>query len=118
MNRAAVTGRADTMLRSVEHPGGKVTLQYRCGDLEVLLVEVVGRASLADSSLSGRSAWHFVIEGQALLDVGQGRWELLPEESVRLEGPAEPCTISNPCRDRLRLISVVAAGNAAEREAL
>jgi mannose-6-phosphate isomerase-like protein (cupin superfamily) len=118
MNRAAVAGRVDTMLRSVEHPGGKVTLQYRDGDLEVLLVEVTSRAAISDASLCGRSAWHLVLEGQALLDVGQSRWELLPDESVRVDGPAGPCRISNLSRDRLRVLSVVAAGNAAEGETL
>jgi hypothetical protein len=111
-----MTGRLAEMLRSIEHPGGKVSVQYRCGDLEVMLVEVAGGAMVSDSSLCGRSAWHLVLDGQAVVTVGDSRWELLPEESLRLNEPAGPCTIANPSHDRLRLLSVVAAGDAPERE--
>lgn len=94
-----------------------MTVQYRHGDFEVMLVEVAGGASVSDASLCGSSAWHLVLDGQAVLTVGANRWELLPEESVRLDDPDGPCTIFNPSHDRLRLLSVVAAGDLPEREA-
>jgi len=103
------------MLKSIEYPGGKVSVHYRSGDLEVMVVEVAGDSSLDDSAFCGRSAWHLVLEGQALFQVGDARWELLPEESLTVD-ISTPYSIMNPSPDRLRLLSVVACGDAGERE--
>ena len=103
------------MLKSIEYPEGKVSVHYRNGDMEVMVVEIAGGGSLPDSTLWGRSAWHLVIEGQALVRVGGKCWELLPEESLNVEA-ATPYTILNPSHDRLKLLSVVTAGDASERE--
>jgi mannose-6-phosphate isomerase-like protein (cupin superfamily) len=103
------------MLKSIEYPGGKVTVHYRSGDMEVMVVEIGGGGSLVDSTLWGRSSWHLVLEGQALVRVGGKIWELLPEESLSVE-LAAPYSILNPSPDRLRLLSVVRAGDTCERE--
>jgi len=103
------------MLKSIEYPGGKVTVHYRSGDMEVMVVEIAGGGSLVDSTLWGRSSWHLVLEGQALVHVGAKCWELLPEETLSVEA-ARPYTIVNASHDRLRLLSVVTAGDAGERE--
>jgi len=103
------------MLRSIEYPGGKVSVHYRSGDMEVMVVEVAGGSSLVEPALWGRSAWHLVLEGQALFQVGDARWELLPEESLNVD-TSTPYSIMNPSQDRLRLLSVVACGDAGEKE--
>lgn len=102
------------MLRSIEYPGGKVSVHYRSGDLEVMVVEVAGGSSLVDSTLWGRSSWHLVLEGQALVRVGDACWELRREESLNVDTPT-PYTIMNPSPDRLRLLSVVTVGDEGER---
>jgi hypothetical protein len=75
------------MLRSIEHPGGRIAVQHRSGDLEVMLVERAGWAAITDSSLCGQSAWHLVADGHAVMTVGDKRWELLPGESLGLDQP-------------------------------
>jgi hypothetical protein len=108
-------GRIGNVLRSIQHPGGKVSVHYRCGDLEVMMVEVAGHNSLVDSTLWGRTSWHLVLDGQALFDVGTARWELTSEESLSLDTPT-PYTIVNPSPARLRVLSVVTGGDGTERD--
>src|SRR6202158_4183893 len=103
------------MLRSIEYPGGKVSVHYRSGDMEVMVVEVAGDSSLVDSALWGRYAWHLVLEGQAMFQVGDACWELLPDESLTVD-TSTPYSIMTPSHDRLRMLSVVACGDAGERE--
>jgi mannose-6-phosphate isomerase-like protein (cupin superfamily) len=103
------------MLKSIEYPGGKVSVHYRSGDMEIMVVEVAGGSSLVDPALWGRSAWHLVLEGQAHVRVGDARWELLPEESLSVD-TSTPYSILNPSHERLRLLSVVACGDVGERE--
>lgn len=107
-------GQVVTMLRSIEHPGGKVSVHYRTGDLEVALVEVDGGRTLIDSTLWGSCSWHLVLQGQALFRMGDARWELLPEESLSLEG-GMPFLIENESPERLRLLSVVRCADGAEK---
>jgi|SRR3990170_2497664 len=106
-------GRLAGVLRSIQHPGGKVSVRYRTGDLEVMLVEVAGQNSLVDPALWGGSSWHLVLDGQALFHVGTARWELLPDESLSLDADT-PFTIMNPSPARLRVLSVVTGGDTAE----
>jgi len=115
LTRPATGGGARKMLKSIEYPGGKVSVHYRSSDLEVMVVEVAGGSSLVDPALWGRSAWHLVLEGQALVQVGAARWELLPEESLSVD-TSNPYSITNPSHERLRLLSVVSSGDAGERE--
>ncbi len=111
----AVKGRVGQVLKSIEHPGGRVSLHSRHGDLEVMVVEVEGGHSLVESTLWGRSSWHLVLEGQAAFHLGDTRWELLPEESLSVNGSA-PYTIVNPSPERVRILSIVSSGDAGDRE--
>jgi mannose-6-phosphate isomerase-like protein (cupin superfamily) len=104
------------MLRCIEHVGGKVSVHYRQSGFEVMVVEVAAGASLSEPSLWGSSSWYLVLDGQAVFRVGEQERELLPGESLELEGGAA-CAIMNPSPDRLRLLSVVAGGGAVEAEA-
>ena len=108
-------GHVTTMLRSIEHPGGKVGVHYRAGDLEVVVVEVDGGQTLTDSTLWGRSSWHLVLQGQALFRAGSARWELLPEESLSLDS-GTPYSITNPTPERLRVLSLVRGAGAIETD--
>ncbi len=108
-------GRVAGMLRSIQHPGGRVTVHYRNEDLEISLVEIAGHNSLVDPSLAGRASWHLVLDGQAIFHVGASRWELLPDESLTLD-TATPYTIVNPSPARLRVLSVVSAPSGVEQE--
>ena len=115
LRRHVGPGRLGEVLRSIEHPGGRVRVHYRGGDLEVMVVEVAAERSLTDPMLQGQSSWHLVLEGQALFDVGGARWELLPDESLSLE-TATPYTITNPSPTRLRVLSVVSGARGVECE--
>ena len=108
-------GHVTAMLRSIEHPGGKVGVYYRTGDLEVAMVEVEGGRTLFDSTLWGRSSWHLVLQGQALFRAGDARWELLPGEALSLEN-GTPYSITNRCPERLRLVSVVKVADAGDKD--
>ncbi len=103
------------MLRSIQYPEGKVSVHYRVGELEVMVVEVAGGSSLVDPTLWGRPSWHLVLDGQALFHVGDSCRELLREESLNLDTPS-PYSIMNPSPNRLRLLSVVTGGDWGERE--
>lgn len=118
MSATARTGRITEVLRSIEHAAGKVSVEYRYGDLEVMVVEVAAGGMLSDPSLYGRSAWHLVLEGQATLTAGEDRWELVPGESLWLDEPVGPCTIHNPSHERLRVLSIVVGGDAPAKEAV
>jgi len=111
----AMKGHVAQVLKSIEHPGGRVSLHFRRGGLEVMVVEVEGGKSLVESTLWGRSSWHLVLEGQAAFHLGDRRWELLPEESLDLDGSA-PYTIVNPSPERVRLLSIVASGDPGDLE--
>ena len=111
----AMKGHVGQVLKSIEHPGGRVSLHFRRGGLEVMVVEVEGGKSLVESTLWGRSSWHLVLEGQAVFHLGDRRWELLPEESLSVDG-STPYTIVNPSPERVRLLSIVATGDSGERE--
>jgi len=111
----AVKGHIGQVLKSIEHPGGRVSLHLRHGNLEVMVVEVEGGRSLVESTLWGRSSWHLVLEGQATFHLGDRRWELLPEESLDLDGSA-PYTIVNPSPERVKLLSIVAGGDPGDLE--
>jgi len=102
----ARTGRLAQALMSIQHPGGRVSVRYRTGDIEVVMTEVDGGAALVEPVLWGQSSWHLVLDGQAIFEVGGSRWELLPEASLSLDS-ATPCTIVNPSPSRLRVLSVV-----------
>jgi mannose-6-phosphate isomerase-like protein (cupin superfamily) len=105
-------------LRSIRHPDALVSVHYRHGAMEVLVVEVSAKGVLAESTLWGAAAWHLVVEGEAIFERGDDRWELLPGESLQLDGDA-PYTILNPTPARLRLLSVVIVnGEKADAEAL
>jgi mannose-6-phosphate isomerase-like protein (cupin superfamily) len=103
------------MLRSVECQGSKVTVHFRSGDVEVMVVEVSGLGSLDDPIPGGRSSWHLVLEGQALFRVGEECRELLAEQSLTLDTQS-PYTILNPAPARLRLLSVVSSPCGVEPE--
>lgn len=105
----ATKGHVGQVLKSIEHPGGRVSLHFRAGDLEVVVVEVEGGKSLVEPTLWGQAAWHLVLEGQAAFHMGDRRWELLPEESLRVDGPTS-YTIVNPSPERLRILSIVSNG--------
>jgi len=103
--RTAV-GKVSHILRSVQHPGGRVNMHYRSDQLEISVVEVAGHSSLVDPGLCARASWHLVLDGHAVFHIGHTRWELLPDESLTL--PADsPYTIVNPSPSRLRILSVL-----------
>lgn len=102
----ATKGQVGQVLKSIEHPGGRVSLHLRRGDAEVMVVEVEGGRSLVEPALWGEASWHLVLEGQAAFHLGDRRWELLPEESLRLDGPTS-YTIVNPSPGRVRILSIV-----------
>lgn len=87
-----------------------MSLHFRRGGLDVMVVEVEGGSSLVEATLWGHSSWHLVLEGQAAFHLGDKCWELLPEESLRVDG-STPYTIVNPSPDRVRLLSIVATGD-------
>lgn len=99
-------GQRGFALRSVQRPDARVSVLYQHGDLEVMAVEVEARASLTEPSLWVGSSWHLVVEGQAIFQQKNRRWELLPEESLCLKAPA-PYTIVNSAPGRLRLLTLV-----------
>lgn len=107
-------GRLARVLGSIQHPGGKVSVRYRTGDLEIMLVEVAGHNAVVDPVLCGGPSWHLVLDGQALFNVGAARWELLPDEALSLEA-GTPLTILNPSPARLRVLSVVWGPGGAEQ---
>jgi mannose-6-phosphate isomerase-like protein (cupin superfamily) len=101
------------VLKSIEHPGGRVSLHLRTGDLEVMVVEVEGGRSLVDPTLWGAEVFHLVLDGQAAFHLGDRHWELLPDESLRVDGPTS-YTIVNPSPERVRILSIVSGGSAAD----
>ncbi len=113
-----VAGGAGVALRSIQHPDAKVSVLYRYGEVEVMVVEVGALGSVMDSTLWSGTSWHLVVEGEAVFQQGDRTWEILPEESLDLPA-GTPYTIMNPSRERLRLLSlVVQAGARAEKEEL
>jgi mannose-6-phosphate isomerase-like protein (cupin superfamily) len=93
-------------LTSIEHRGAKVSVHYRHGDLEVMTVDIAANGKLDAATLRGRASWHLVIEGEAIFEQAEHRWEVLPEQSMTFDGPTA-YTIQNPSRARLRLLTVV-----------
>lgn len=93
-------------LRSIHHPEARVSVLYQEGDLEVMAVEVESGASLVEPSLWVGQSWHLVIEGQAIFQQRDQRWELLPQESLLLRATA-PYTIGNPTPERLRVFTLL-----------
>lgn len=93
-------------LRSIQHPDAKVRVLYQRGELEVMAVEVGAGASLAEPSLWEGSSWHLVLEGQAVFQQRDRRWELLPEESLCFRDSI-PYTIVNPAPGRVRLLTLL-----------
>lgn len=105
-NTVGQVGRRGFSLKSVQRPDARVSLLYQRGDVEVMVVEVGAEATLAEPSLWGGPSWHLVVEGQAIFQQGDRRWELLPEESLSLRASA-PYTIVNPAPGRAKLVSLV-----------
>lgn len=99
-------------LRSIEHHDAKVSVHYRYRDVEVMLVEIGGRSALEEPTLWGDSSWHLVLEGEAVFSVDGRDWEVLPQQALRIDQAAS-YAITNPARDRLRLLSVVVSGGRA-----
>jgi mannose-6-phosphate isomerase-like protein (cupin superfamily) len=95
-----------TALRSIEHRGARVSVHYRRDDLEVMTIEIGPNGVLDDAALRGRSAWHLVVEGEAVFRQDGHRREVLREQSIAVSGPS-PYTITNPSHERLRIVSVV-----------
>ena len=104
-NEGIVTGQT-VALRSIEHHGAKVSVQYRRDDLEVMTVEIDAHGALDEPMLRGRGSWHLVVEGEALFQQDGKGWELLPGQSMTLDGSSS-LRIVNPSPERLRIISVV-----------
>lgn len=95
-------------LRSIQHQDARLSVLHRHKDIEVMMVEIGARGSLQDPTLWGGPSWHLVVEGEAVFQQGGVGWELLPGQSLHLRETA-PFTIANPSRERLRLLSLVAA---------
>lgn len=93
-------------LRSIQHPDARVSVLYQQGDLEVMAVEVEAGASLSEPSLWVGPSWHLVVEGQAIFQQKDRRWELLPEESLFLKDTL-PYTIKNPTPGRVKLLTLL-----------
>ncbi len=93
-------GERGLALRSLQYADARISVLYRHGNLEVLSVEVGAGASLAEPSLWGGLSWHLVVEGQAIFQQGDRRWELLPEEALCLRD-STPYTIVNPTPGRV-----------------
>ncbi len=108
-------GHLTGVLRSVQHPGGRISVHYRDADTEILVIEVAGHNSLVESSLWGRRSWHLVLDGQAIFRAGAARWELLPEEALSLDAGTQ-YSIINPAPGRLRMVSVITGAGEPERE--
>lgn len=102
-------------IRSIESGAGKISLLLRCGDLDVLLVEVGVHGVLSDTSLCGGASWHLPVEGRARLEQGNQAWDVLPSRCLALAGPS-PYRVVNPGEEPLRLLSVVVGAAAAERQ--
>ncbi|MFQ5803269.1 MAG: hypothetical protein ACE5JQ_10275 [Candidatus Methylomirabilales bacterium] len=100
-----LAGQRGFTLRSIQYPDARVSLLYQHGNLEVIAVEVGAGATLAEPSLWGGSSWHLVVEGQAIFQQGDRRWELLPEEALCLTDSA-PYTIVNPAPERVKLLTL------------
>jgi hypothetical protein len=109
VNAGGAVSERSLALRSIEHHDAKVSVQYRHRDVEVMVVEVCGRASLDEPTLWGDSSWHIVLDGEAVFSVAGRDWEVLPGQALRIDD-ASAYTIANPARDRLRLLSVVVGG--------
>jgi mannose-6-phosphate isomerase-like protein (cupin superfamily) len=95
-------------LMSIERPGARVSVHYRHGDIDVMVVEIGGQGSISESTLWGTSSWHMVVEGRGVFQQGERAWELVQDESLRLDD-GKPYTIVNPSHHRLKLLSVVAS---------
>jgi mannose-6-phosphate isomerase-like protein (cupin superfamily) len=91
-------------LRSVARHDAKLRL-YRHGDVEVTVVEIGPGSLLAEASLWESPSWHLVVEGHATFQQGDQSWDILPDESLRLEA-GRPYTILNPSAQKLKLLSV------------
>lgn len=78
---------------------------YRHGDVEVMVAEIGPGSALAEDMAWESSSWHLVIEGQATFQQGEQTWDVLPGESLRLEG-GQPYSILNQSAQRLKLVSV------------
>ncbi len=91
-------------LRSVAHHDAKLSV-YRHGDVEVTVVEIGPGGALAEASLWESPSWHLVVEGQATFQQGERSWDVLPDESLRMEA-GRPYAILNPSAQRLKLLSV------------
>lgn len=93
-------------LTSIHHGDAELSVHYRCGVVEVIVVRISARASVVDSTLWGGSSWHFVVEGQVVFQQGDTTWEVLPEESLSLPAGV-PYTIVNSSRERVKLLTVI-----------
>lgn len=96
-------------LMSVQRPGARVSLHFRHGEVDVMVAEVAGQASLSESPLWGIYSWHLVLEGKAIFQQGDQEWEVLSGHSLHLGSPP-PYTIVNRSMGRLKVLSVVATG--------
>ncbi len=99
-------GQRGFSLRSIQHPDARVSLLFQYGDMEVITVEMGSGASLVEPSLWGGDSWHLVVEGQAIFEQGDHRWELLPGESLCLKASA-PYTIVNSAPGRVKLLTLL-----------
>jgi mannose-6-phosphate isomerase-like protein (cupin superfamily) len=93
-------------LRTISQGGATVSVQYRCEDLEVMVVRVDPGTALVESTLWESPSWHLVVEGQATFQQGDKSWDVLPDQSLQVEA-GRPYTIANNCGERLKLLTVM-----------
>jgi mannose-6-phosphate isomerase-like protein (cupin superfamily) len=109
--RGARVSERGLALMSIEHHDAKVSVHYRHQDVDVMVIEIGGRGRLNESTLTGVSSWHLVLEGEAHFQVNGHDWDVLPDHAIRIDDPSS-YVIVNPLPRRLRLLSVVVGGSA------
>lgn len=93
-------------LRSRQHRGVCVRVIYERDSLEVLRTEMEPGSSLDNGEVGNFCVIHFIIEGSPAISAASESSDLMPGDSVILNGD-EKHTITNPTFSRATLLSIV-----------
>ncbi|HYB89869.1 MAG TPA: hypothetical protein VEC38_02365 [Candidatus Binataceae bacterium] len=91
--------------RSIRHRGATVAVFCGREGVEVATVEIEPGATVREPYLWSARSWHLLLEGQASVEQGAERCDLLRGESLFLDDA--PYSLSNPAPQRARLLTVL-----------
>lgn len=98
--------RREESVRSRHYRGVFVRVIYEEDAFEVLRTEMDSKSSLEDHEIGTFPVIHFVVEGSPIFVVGSQSGDLMPGDSISLDG-AEKYTISNSVASRAVILSIL-----------